>query len=574
MTTHLRYRLDTLESLGSGIGDQQLVSELAEIREKLAQEKINLVVLGLFKRGKSSLVNSLLGCPLAPVGVTPLTAIITSFEHDPEKSFARVCFNDGRHLDTAVAGISAYVSEEENPANEKGVSVVRIFDRVLPVLQTMTLIDTPGLGSAYTHNTATTLDFIPRIDAALFVLSADLPVSQADIEFLKTLRQTVPAILFVLNKKDLLSGNELRQLLVHDQRIIVEQVGLSPGEVQIIPVSARDFQQGKHASANIDALRDRIRAILEEGGGALFEEVIARRIGRACEHLRFLLRLRLETLQLPVQELGDRRRRLEEIPRLLDSQKDDFEVLLRGQARRLQDHVRDVLQKESDILREGLSDKILSVSGNAESFRDKCAVLTKEILDRLESARSSLEVDVKERFDHLLRQYAGQPDSFLWQVTRQFSEVMGLPFDIIAKKFDLEVYAPYYQSTDAGPLPAPKSSLFRRSPFQSIRRKRFYRRLLAYYQELILRNCASAMYNLDYRIQESLRKFASALDQRLRELIGHLDALLAEAVALQAGYAPALAENIQKIREKLDAVDDLQQSLHPITQPSDHGAVR
>jgi small GTP-binding protein len=567
MTEQLRYQIDALQEIAAGVADPPFFADLDELREKLRQGRINLVVLGLFKRGKSSLVNSLLGCSLAPVGVTPLTAIVTSFEHDPDRSFARIYFRDGRHIDTGVAEITQYVSEEENPGNEKDVSVVRLFDRVLPVLKTMTLIDTPGLGSAHTHNTATTLEFVPRIDAALFVLSADLPISQADIEFLKTLKDNVPTILFVLNKKDLLDEPDLRKLIAHNRKIISDQVGLGPDAVEIIPVSARQHQQGRIAVSNMGALNQQIRLVMENNNEILLRQTTARRISKLCSRLDLLLRTRMEALQLPLQELVNRQQQLHKIPDFLESRKEDFEHAIKGQTTRLQEQVRRAMQDQADQLRKELPDKLdLLTHAFPGNPSDQGNQLSEWILGTLERTRSSLERTIKTRFESILHQYAQEPDSFLAAVVHQLSAVIGVDFGLIADKFDLDVYSPFYMSLGAGPIPAKAGFMTGLLP-RTYRERRFKRRLLAYYDEIIVRNAAAVIYNLDYRIQESLRKFSTGLRQRLHELASSLEALLTDTIGLHADYEARVDEKFGEVRDKLLQLKNLRETQTPIVQP-------
>ncbi|TEB17527.1 Bacterial dynamin-like protein [Pelotomaculum sp. FP] len=52
-------------------------SLLVESRERLIQETFTLVILGEFKRGKSTFINALLGAQLLPTAIVPLTAIPT-----------------------------------------------------------------------------------------------------------------------------------------------------------------------------------------------------------------------------------------------------------------------------------------------------------------------------------------------------------------------------------------------------------------------------------------------------------------------------------------------------------------
>lgn len=49
-----------------------------QLMARLGEDHFELVVLGQFKRGKTSLMNALVGQPLRPTGVLPVTSAITS----------------------------------------------------------------------------------------------------------------------------------------------------------------------------------------------------------------------------------------------------------------------------------------------------------------------------------------------------------------------------------------------------------------------------------------------------------------------------------------------------------------
>src|SRR6266496_5957573 len=89
-------------------GQAALLWRACALADKLATEQFNLVVLGQFKRGKSTLINALLGADLLPTAVVPLTSIVTIIQHGPEPR-AIVSFFDGRQLEVDVAHIGAFI---------------------------------------------------------------------------------------------------------------------------------------------------------------------------------------------------------------------------------------------------------------------------------------------------------------------------------------------------------------------------------------------------------------------------------------------------------------------------------
>ena len=58
-------------------GDEPRAEACRELMVKLAEDRFTLAVLGQFNRGKSSLMNAIMGRQILPTGVLPLTSAIT-----------------------------------------------------------------------------------------------------------------------------------------------------------------------------------------------------------------------------------------------------------------------------------------------------------------------------------------------------------------------------------------------------------------------------------------------------------------------------------------------------------------
>lgn len=159
---------------------------------------IDVAILGQFKAGKSSFVNSLIGQNALPVGVIPVTTVITRLYYGREPE-AIVTHFDGSAVQVAVSEVGEYISEEKNPANEKNVEVV---DIALPALEPYQglLVDTPGLGSVFKYNTETSEEWLPEVGAAIVAVSADRPLSENDINLIRELARHTPNIILLLTK--------------------------------------------------------------------------------------------------------------------------------------------------------------------------------------------------------------------------------------------------------------------------------------------------------------------------------------------------------------------------------------
>mgnify|MGYP002682013332 CR=1 FL=1 len=121
--------IERLKTIARNVNDQPVLTSLNELSGKLIYNQFYLVIVGLFKRGKSSIINSLIGRELAPVAVTPLTSVITFFQYGSVTA-AEVYFKNGNHVPIDLHDIFLFISEENNPRNVKDVEYVKILSLI------------------------------------------------------------------------------------------------------------------------------------------------------------------------------------------------------------------------------------------------------------------------------------------------------------------------------------------------------------------------------------------------------------------------------------------------------------
>jgi len=173
-------RLAHLVRFAAQLGLDRLAAEISALARRIDEARVYVAVLGQFKRGKSSLLNALVGEAVLPVGVVPVTSVVTVLRHGARRH-AMLTMHDGTAREIRIDELRAFVTEEQNPGNVKHVLALEVF-LPHPLLASGTcLVDTPGLGSVFTASTAATRAFVPQIDAAIVVLGADPPVSAAEL---------------------------------------------------------------------------------------------------------------------------------------------------------------------------------------------------------------------------------------------------------------------------------------------------------------------------------------------------------------------------------------------------------
>ena len=322
-------KIDELTQIADGYADALLLKELSELKQKFLERKLYVVVVGLFKRGKSTLINSLLNANILPSSVTPVTALITIVEYGDTPS-AKVLFDNNVSKNISAGEIDEYVTEEKNPENEKHVQYVHLF-QPSPILHQISLVDSPGLGSAYEHNTAATLSFIPRIDAALFLLSADIPVSKIDIELLTELRQHVAKIIFVFNKADLLSETDMDKLVKHNKTILSRELKMPEKDIPFYIVSSL-----QRDNENFLSLTERLRSLGQHEKEELLQASSLHQIQLLTQKTLLQLKFISDAYRLPIHELEERQKQISTSIGLMQEQKGEFESIITGKIKILQ----------------------------------------------------------------------------------------------------------------------------------------------------------------------------------------------------------------------------------------------
>lgn len=319
--------LATLAEAARLLGAGELGEQAAEAAGRLQALDLEVAVVGEFKRGKSSLVNALIGRQVLPVGVLPLTAVPTVLERGDEALL--VDFADGRAERHDLGEIARFVTEEGNPGNPLGVA--RVTARLhLPLLdEGVRLVDTPGVGSVHDHNTLTTDAYLPSLDAAVLVTSADPPISKAERAFLERVLEHAVRLFVVLNKADYLRPEDLERTVAFTERVVRQAVPGWPG-----PVYALSSRPGTGDPGSFRRFRRDLERFLREERAATVADSARRSAARALGGLRLALDLERRAASLPAEELAERRARFAATVQRLAGEAVDDVALLEAAVRR------------------------------------------------------------------------------------------------------------------------------------------------------------------------------------------------------------------------------------------------
>ncbi len=247
--------------------------------DSMSANEFNIVIVGQLKRGKSTLVNALLRKPnLMPEGVIPTSSAIVRIRNG-KKEEAVVRYLDGESETITLDSLEQFCVEKYNKKNKKGVASIDV-ELMHPWLAGgARVIDTPGNGSAEAHHDALVMDAIRQAHVAVFVFTADKPISGGEKRLLEEIKNVGPQkILFVLNMKDRLSSeDEVQRVIEHNKGVIAKMSVFHESEyLEFIGVSSRlanrNIENGDEpeCSSGFFVLEKRIESIVNRTSMALY----------------------------------------------------------------------------------------------------------------------------------------------------------------------------------------------------------------------------------------------------------------------------------------------------------------
>ncbi|KAI9181181.1 hypothetical protein LWI28_012186 [Acer negundo] len=203
-----------------------LMEEVSLLIDAVSQidEPFFLVIVGEFNSGKSSVINALLGNRYLKEGVVPTTNEITFLRYSD-------------------------VYSEEQQRCERHPDGQYVCYIPSPILKEMNIVDTPGTNVILQRQQRLTEEFVPRADLVLFVISADRPLTESEVVFLRYTQQWKKKVVFVLNKSDLYRNVfELEEAIsfIKDNT----QKLLNIENVTVYPVSARSALEAKLSASS------------------------------------------------------------------------------------------------------------------------------------------------------------------------------------------------------------------------------------------------------------------------------------------------------------------------------------
>jgi GTP-binding protein EngB required for normal cell division len=227
--------------------DEISIQDCRRVLARLAEDRFNLAVVGQFSRGKSSLMNAILGTEKLPTGILPLTSVITTVAYGEKERVLLLREGWTMTQEIRLDQLPEYVTQNQNPDNEKKVLLAEVQLPHELLRLGVHFVDTPGVASSIVANTRTTRQFLPEADAAILVTSFESPMTEAEVAFLEEVRTHVHKVFIVVNKLDLVAETERGPVLEAVRNTI--RTVLPDSNTPVFAVSARQALAAKKSGS-------------------------------------------------------------------------------------------------------------------------------------------------------------------------------------------------------------------------------------------------------------------------------------------------------------------------------------
>ncbi len=527
-------------------GLSDLRSLFHSVQRQQHKRQLNVAIFGRFKAGKSSFLNQIIGRPLLPVGVVPVTSVVTEISYGPEEA-AELVLRDGRCVpDIPLSSISQYISESENPENAKGIESVRVFLPALARFPELRFIDTPGLESIHTHSTEASLSWSPNADLALVTVGVDPPLAQHDISLIARLFDLTPRVSVLLTKVDLLDEPGQQEVL----RFVETQLRVRfSSPVPVFPFSIKP---------GFENLRDHFeREFLQEALSSFHaqrEAVLARKLQTLLRSTEDYLQLALKSAEVLDADREHLRSQVLGRDRSMADQKLQLHLLAHHAAVRSRSAIEAHLERTARVqLQRHLANRLSEVcpiwrGSFARTLAQFESWLRAELTAELAALSASEGIALLEPLRELEGQCRGNLQSFRNQLSERVQRVYGMP--LRTDETEIEVDPPQSPDISVGrvfdhnweliswliPMPLARRAVTRRF-VQKIESEVYKNlsRLTSQWEEAVVAAVHSTEQEAQRRLEELMLTVQRLLSTEESESRASIDSYVSEIRGLMSG---------------------------------------
>lgn len=231
----LRTFVNQLSPVAESYGKKSVISNI-NVQIANLEKSTSVLFCGEFKRGKSSLINAIIGETLCPMDVGIATSVVSIIRYGTEKQAYRYYGNLLENADALKKEEIGWQDIEKYVMGEDidNTILIELFYPAPFLKDGITIIDTPGVGGLDPRHAILTHMALPKADVIVFVTDASEPMTEAELKFYQD--KIVPCgkqNIVLINKSDCLTEDVLKTHIDSTRLALAEA-----GAPEVLPVSA------------------------------------------------------------------------------------------------------------------------------------------------------------------------------------------------------------------------------------------------------------------------------------------------------------------------------------------------
>ena len=382
MVTQVNTGLVQMQKAALGMNLEETGKNLEASRKKLEERKFAVGILGEFKRGKSTVINSLLEKEIMPADILPTSATMNRVTYDMTPH-VELLMRDGTVMEIGIDELPDYVTklDERREAQAALVEEAIVYYPCKFCQNGVDIVDTPGLNDDERMSRITE-EIIPKLDVVIMVLVHDSPFSSSEADFVlnKLMTSDLGRILFLVNKIDTLRRESDRVRAIENIKSRIQEKVLEStkriygegsqeyqdtkrklGNIKVFPFSALDALDGKLegdpeliAKSGTIPFEQELTRMLTEERGALELQIPLSVMGRGAQEIIKAIETRKNALQMSSQEFEEQQKEALAQIEAIRAQKTEEKKRLRNSAIAARDQLTAQVAEFYPALREQL----------------------------------------------------------------------------------------------------------------------------------------------------------------------------------------------------------------------------
>lgn len=409
-SNRLKSFIKQLSSISQQYGKRAVIENINNAIDKI-DNSTSILFCGEFKRGKSSLINAIIGDEICPTDIGIATAVVTRIMYGQTKKVVRYYGNllEGENAlkkeEIAWGDIQKYTVGD---VIEIGSTVQ--MDLYYPsefLKEGLVVIDTPGIGGLDPRHANLTAMALPYADIAVFTTDASEPVTESELKFYeKKVASRVKSTIVLINKSDILSQDVLQTHIETTRNTF-----LSVGNPTIVAVSAmnwllynqledEEFKVSSNRDAVIAAINSQIK-MFRKGQLMQFRDILLSEINDMLETVK-VEKMQLEanhnTQNNAIQNYKDQQQKLAQFRNEIANPTSSIRLQVNSLFENARNEVLNQISHEGTLLTTSTFDRLID---SENGLNNDGKWLVAQINDELQELSYNVNLTTKKTFDQI-----------------------------------------------------------------------------------------------------------------------------------------------------------------------------